>query len=255
VTKLDATGGLVWSTRPIDDAPGTPFSMDFDPAGNVVIAVARNQVRSDGELRALSIVVLDGATGTRLSRREYGTDPLGRPTLGVTPRYLDVAADGSILVAGTISTAISFGGALLEPYYGTDPFVLKLGPTGEFLWNVQARGTFSAEYDKSAQATRLPDGTTYLAAIYNSEVAIGGFTFGSYDPFTVGAYLARIDADGVVTTVTPFRLFGWDLQMYDLCSSDGHIGWIDHHADRLILGGIPAESRYVVDAFVARLNP
>jgi hypothetical protein len=265
VTKLDASGEVLWSVRPFDDAPGSLTRVAIAPGtGHVLVAVSRNQILAGSSALAFSLALLDGGSGARLWKREYGRDAAGRATVGAHPSSLHVAADGSILVAGALARDMSLGGDVLDVNYGTDPFVLKLDATGEFLWNVLFRGTVQAEFDKYARATWTADGTTFLTAAFAREFHADGQIFGRDDEELFGAFLAKVDGTGHVERVSLYPLamlsdtdpYGYATQgMADLCNAAGAIGWLEHRHGRRVIEGVPTYSGRVVDAFMGRISP
>jgi hypothetical protein len=77
---------------------------------------------------------------------------------------------------------------------GSDAFVAKLDPSGNFLWVRQIGGTSS---DEGWTVTVDGSGNVYATGYFTGEASLGnGVTVTSYSPGGQDAYVAKLDNSG-----------------------------------------------------------
>lgn len=114
---------------------------------------------------------------------------------------LAVDAAGNVLVTGTFSGSLSFGGPALTGYGAM--FLAKFGPTGTLLWSQQTTTPptttygFCAPYDVALDA----GGAAYVTGIISSDVSFG--------PLTLTAPAGRTDGDLFVAKFSPLGVAQW----------------------------------------------
>jgi len=128
VSKLDASGGHLWSERFGDANDQTAAGVATDPGGNVLVTggIAGEADFGGGPLASagaadLFVVKLDASGGYLWGKRVGdATDQLGQ----------SIAADvmGNVLVTGTMYGSADFGAGPLASAGSADIFVAKLGP-------------------------------------------------------------------------------------------------------------------------------
>jgi hypothetical protein len=204
VAKYNAAGTQIWirqfgsPTVPAIDNINTPFTLDVDASGNVVVAGVTT--RPDG-ITPINItddfwVTKYDTNGNRQWFTEYGT-PADPNTLNDfdEPYAVAVSNDGSVYAAGW--TFGNFGGTSQGVY---DAVVSKLNSQGQVQW-VKQLGTSDYEWiwglDTDSQ------GNVYAAGWTLGN--LGGTNAGSYDTF-----LTKYDSSGNRLWVKQFGSAGDD---------------------------------------------
>ncbi len=146
IQQLTGTGNYRWAQR-----FGAATTAD---RGNDVTSDAANNVYvtgvSNGDIWIRRLSATGGTTWTR--------------TIGGTAtdigESIDVAADGSILVAGSFRSVVNFGSGNKTSAGGSDGFVLSLNSQGVYT----AVNTFGGNLDDSVTAAEREDADSYLFA-------------------------------------------------------------------------------------------
>ncbi|MEO1973055.1 MAG: SBBP repeat-containing protein, partial [Pirellulaceae bacterium] len=158
ITKLDASGTVIWATA-VDAAT----AIVADNAGNV-FAIGTD------------IVNLDAATG----------DLLWAHTFGAAGRGISVDNQGDVYVSGNFSGEATYRGTTLTSAGGSDAFVLKLNSSGDLLSSFALGGASGDEIARDAVVDAA--GNLYVA----SEL------IGSQAEFPAGTVTGAGDYDGFV---------------------------------------------------------
>ncbi len=150
----------------IDDNGDVFAAGKYDGAFNPGLGTLPNP--SSGFRRWIWVAKYNGTTGAPIAQASFGSGA------GVhTPKSLAVDAAGKLIVAGSFTATLPFGGTSLTSAGGTDAFVAKLDPAASFApaWAVRMGGTGSDEgrgvaVNSNGQvvATGLFNGTTTGAA-------------------------------------------------------------------------------------------
>jgi hypothetical protein len=157
--------------------------------------------------------------------------------------------DGGVVVTGAFVGTAAFGSTTLTSAGGSDVFVARLGPNGDWLWATRAGGAGS---DEGFGVSVLPDGGAMVTGIVAGAAAFGATTLsglGSDDIF-----VARIDADGAWLWATEAGGSDADDAAAVSVTDDGGAfitGWIVGTA---AFGTTSLTSGGAEDAFVARID-
>ena len=167
--------------------------------------------------------------------------------------FADVAIDetGNILLAGTFTNALDFGGGPLTSAGDRDVFIVKLDPNGEHLWSYR----FGDAYEQWARALAMgDDGTFVLAGNYTGNLDFGG---GPLPLAPVGAlFVARFDSAGEHVASWRFGGPGTDARAIDADTGGNVVAAGDFDVE-LDLGSTSLDTgqpEYSSDAYVARFD-
>ena len=161
-----------------------------------------------------------------------------------------IARDGSgnLYICGTYSASATFGAITLPYSGGTDIFIAKLDPNGNWLWAVNASGTSS---ESARGITADAAGNCYATGVFAGSATFGPNTLtASADDIWVaklnsaGGWEWTVQAGGSNTDVA--RGIGADAL--------GNCYITGYFYDVATFGGIPLTSAGVGDIFVARLD-
>jgi hypothetical protein len=143
LSKHDMYGNPIWSLRAGDSSNQYGEKLIIDGEGNLIL-LARVYGMIDfggGQLDTagagdLAIAKLDGGDGQHIWSRVFGDKDPQRAVRAV------VDAEGDVLVTGTFTTKIDFGGGTFHTAGLRDAFVVELdGDTGEHKFSLQIGGT------------------------------------------------------------------------------------------------------------------
>jgi hypothetical protein len=148
--ELDGSDAVVM----VGSAPGNSFLPNGEASGAVHTEAFVAKLTADGELA--------------WSRR-LGDDP---NPLGVDQQItaVTVDGDGNVIVSGTFTGSIDFGGLVLTSTEARDLFVAKLDPAGELLW----AHSFGAASDQYGGDVAIDDaGDIILIGLYTGDIDFG----------------------------------------------------------------------------------
>jgi hypothetical protein len=171
----------------------TPTGAFFDPGGGTTCAAG------------LFLAVLDGATGSTVwSRTSSGA---GRVT---TVRDLAVAPLGGLAVIGDATGAVSFGGATVDFGAAEGSFAAIYGATGApglVLRPIEAPYAPVPDAASFARGAYDRKGKLWIAGRSYGQPTLGGVLFPPCrEPdCSTASFLARIEADGRVSSFLPIR--------------------------------------------------
>jgi len=239
-----ADGSVKWAKIFGGDMDQVCTSAALDDAGNAVIAGsysgtldfgagALTPAPTDAATKLLWVAKFDGATGTLVSAKAFGT------TGQINPYALTFDAQGNAIVAGSFNaTAVVFGGqtlaSLAPTSTTTDAFVVKLDSSLTPLWARRWGGTHAAIRTAAVDSA--------------GKVAVGGFFKMSAD---VGPGTAVMQANSQ-TSQESFIVALDGATGQTLCASHyGEVGGLDSSAqalsinrrasgankDRMVVGG------------------
>jgi hypothetical protein len=160
LARFDDLGGYVWSSA----APATGGSYatgaSIDRFGDALVTGTFNGSIQFGTQLAVS-------NDTGFESYLVKLDPTGAPLWSQALPTTHVAVDGmaNVLVAGSFSHAIDFGGTILVAAGGEDMVLAKLDPTGAFLWS-KSFGDAQNLYATAVAA--LPGSNRVLVAGYGA---------------------------------------------------------------------------------------
>ena len=197
ITKIDADGNFVWSTK-----AGEPNCCSSDSVyGYGVSALNDGSSLFTGKFKG-SVSFGDNTLTSQNSSDDifvakvdsdgnfvWVTQAGGTSTeLG---QSITVLSDGSSLITGQFQGTATFGSTTLSSAGSSDIFVAKLDANGNFLWATKAGGTSS---DYGIDLAALSDGSSIITGDIN-----GTASFGSDDltsPGSSDAFVAAMSVNG-----------------------------------------------------------
>jgi len=193
VAKLDPDGRAVWARRFGDGSDVHGYGLAVDRRGMITVT-GHFDGRLDLGLGSLQSAGGDDAFVLRL-------DPAGEPLWDVhlggpgTQHAGGVAADhaGNVVIAGTFSGAIDFGGGVIRSAGSSDIFLAKLGPYGKQIW-VRRFGDAGSNGYLTVNVGVDDHGAPVMAGIFDGVVDLGGGRLVGEGMWTF--FVARFDPDG-----------------------------------------------------------
>jgi hypothetical protein len=249
VSKHDIYGNPIWSLRAGDSSNQYGAKMIVDGQGNLILlGRIYGSVDFGGGPRSskgagdLLVVKLDGK-GQHIWSRVFGSKDPERAERVV------VDAQGDVLLTGTFTTTVDFGGGAFTSAGMRDAFVVELdGATGEHLFSLQIGGPgddygFGIDIDGQGNIVvggRFQD-TIELGSPLSSE---GGKDI----------YLAKLDPSGMPQWSHSFGGIGDD-ELHDLrVQANGNIVTVGSMSETVDFGGGDLVSAGLRDIFVATFD-
>lgn len=250
VAKLDPSGHEIWSERFGGAFDQNAQGVALDSAGNVFITgsfygsvdFGGGQLLSAGGSADVFIAKFDGA-GTHLWSKGFG-DMAPQSASGVT-----VDVEGNVIITGTFSGSVNFGGSDLLSAGGTDIFVAKFDTLGNPLWS-HGFGDFANQYSESIAVDDVGD--ALIAGTFYGLVDFGG-----------GPLVSAGTADVFVAKFDPQGNHLWSNRFGDASAQAAYAISVDHTGAVLVtgafngvtdFGGGPLTSMGGADVFVAKFD-
>lgn len=249
LVKLDRFGTPLWAKRWGDSSNQYAAEMILDAQGNpILIGRIYGKVDFGGdELSSkgagdLMVVKLD-SEGNHLWSRVFGDKDPDRAERVV------VDAQGDVIVTGTFTTTIDFGGGTFTSAGMRDAFVVELdGETGEHIASLQIGGT-GDDYGFGVAPT--DDGGLFVAGRFGDSIELGG-------PLTsageTDVYLARLDGSMTPVWSKSFGAAGVD-EVHDLVvQPSGELVMVGGFTNTVDFGGGGLASAGARDVFLASFD-
>jgi hypothetical protein len=249
VSKYDKYGNPIWSVRAGDSSNQYGAKMVVDAQGNLILlARIYGSVDFGGGPRSskgagdILVVKLDG-DGKHIWSRVFGDQDPERSERVV------VDAQGDVLLTGTFTSTIDFGGGVLTSEGMRDAFVVELdGDTGEHVFSLQIGGPgddygFGIDLDGA--------GNIVIGGRFQDTIDIGGPLSSNGDK---DIYLAKLNKFGVPLWS---RSFGGDDadELHDLrVQANGDIVVVGGMSATVDFGGGDLVSEGLRDIFVATFD-
>jgi hypothetical protein len=264
LVRVDNLDKCAWSTN-FGESAHASASIALDATGNVVIAGGfqnLRQTQGPGKLdfrngytvataaqglTAIFVAKINAATGKGMWARGFG-DTNG----GGTATSVAVDAAGNIIVTGTFTGTIDFGGGPLSAKGSSGVFVVKRDSSGEHVWSKAFGGA-------DVTSATAPVG---LAMDASGNIVIAGQFDGSLD-FGGGPLTTTGDTDVFAVKLDPMGSHLWSRSYGDAqkqtsagvaVGPSGDLFLAGTFAGRIDFGGGPLESAGGTDIFVARLH-
>jgi len=204
ISKLDATGNFLWAKRIGSSGADEASSLALDRDENIYITgTFRNTVDFDPDTGIFNLTSAGNADIFIAKFRPSGEFVWARGMGGIDNDgcfSIALDSDGNIYGAGWFSHTVDFdpgaGVYSLTVTRGTDPFVLKLDTSGNFVWARQIEG-FGNNDCAYAIATDM-DGNIYTSGRFDSIADFNPDT-GTYNLSSAGlldAFLLKLNSSG-----------------------------------------------------------
>jgi hypothetical protein len=190
VVKLDAAGNHMWSKSFGDGDDQVALAVAQDPGGDLVVAgyIEGTADFGGGMLTSAGgwdvfVTRLD-SMGNHVWSERYGSRSFE------FAHALTIDAAGDVVVAGTMSMPVDFGGGPLAVSGGT-VFVAKLAPGGDYVWS-KGFASGGMAYP-TALATDI-GGDVVLSGYFSGVLDVDGVLLDGDDSFD--AFVAKLDPSG-----------------------------------------------------------
>ncbi len=225
LVKLDgATGGHVWSKRFGDEGDQRCRAVTIDASGNLIITGRSGGTVDFGGGPLVSTDTADvyvaklDAMGNHLWSKVFGgtSDQVGQ--------WITADASGNVVVIGTMSGTVDFGGGSLTSKGGADIFLLKLDPSGAHLWSKR----FGDVDPQLGEAVEVDSGGNILiTGSFGGQIDFGGGPLAVAGGLFSDIFVAKFGADGEHV---------WSKRFGDSTLQDGRSITVDAMGDVLLLG-------------------
>lgn len=197
VRKLDPSGKPLWAKSFIPPSGSvadyaSPTAVAVDAKGSIIVvgnfggtADFGGGARTADDNGNVFIVKLT-ADGTHIWDAQYG-DAAGQAALGVA-----TSAEGDIVVVGAMTGTVDFGGGPKQSVGGNDVFVVKLDPSGGYLWS-KIVGDADEQFAQSVAVDH--DGNILVAGTFAGTLEFGD-TGGRTSAGGTDGYVEKLDRDG-----------------------------------------------------------
>jgi len=193
VVKYTPQGAPLWAKRFGGSGFDVAHGIGVDGGGNVAVTGEFQNTADFGT------GLLTSAGGRDIFLAEYSPDgaPLWSRSFGGTSEdgATSVALDGSgnVIVTGSFTGAVDFGGGLLPDLGGGDIFLAKYSPSGAHLWSKRFGGGGSLG-EQAAGVTADGAGNVILTGAILDSVSFGGPVLWSNQTYDI--YVAKFTAAG-----------------------------------------------------------
>lgn len=210
VVKLNSQGGLEWARQIGDYSYDEGYGIDVDATGNVFVGgLFAKTVDFDPSPGVFNLTAVSNFASFILKLDNDGNFLWAKAFDGSGTNGADalvVDASGNVLLTGDYQGSPDFDpgpGTWFEPSGGTDVFVVKLDPSGNFLWVATSSGN-------------------------NNEYGMGLTTDGQNNVYVVGRFGGATDFDPGPNTAQFTPPNGLDAFVWKLNSNGGY-EWFVHY--------------------------
>ena len=191
IAKFGSDGSHLWSMRFGDEAEQTAMSVAVDASGNVLVAGHFEGTVDFGGGALTSAGYIDifvakfGSDGAHQWSMQFGDWAIQWAT------SVAVDASGNVIIAGTFTSTVDFGGGTLTSAGDQDIFVAKFGTDGAHLWSKR----FGDEaIQRVGSVTVDASGNVIIAGSFKGAVDFDGGTLTSAGDWDI--YVATFGSDG-----------------------------------------------------------
>jgi hypothetical protein len=250
LARLGPSGNHLWSRALGDSINLGTNKLCVDADGNTLLALDfRGTVEPGG-----GAITTQGFRDGFIAKYDAAGNPLwargfGGPSALVIVDAAGVDGAGNLVVAGTYTGNVDFGGTTLtyQPF-ATNMFVVKFDTDGEHMWSRRLTGGLVVITAITGDAA----GNTVVTGHHGSAFDFGG---GPLDADLYDIFLARYDPSGNHLWSQSFGAEGTYQHAYDVGTDDsGGIYITGHFSSTLNLGGGDLVSAGGWDMYVARFE-
>lgn len=188
IVSFDAAGACIWSERfGVAGQSQDIDSLAVDGSGNVLIAGVAygGLVFGTDPLSGYFIAKFDSTGAPLWSKSFAASSNSSFPTLAVDP-------SGNIVLAGSFSTTVNFGGGTLTSAGSTDAFVAKFDPSGAYDW----AKSYGDDNEQAANTVATDScGNIFVAGGFGGTIDFGTGILTAH-PTVANIFLAKIDPTG-----------------------------------------------------------
>jgi hypothetical protein len=250
LARFDASGGHVWSRSLGDSIDLGTNKLSVDAAGNTLVAL---EFRGSVDLGAGPLTTVGFRDGLIAKYDTAGAlvwaRNFGGPSALVMVDAAGIDGAGNLIVAGTFTGDIDFGGTWLtyQPFT-TNMFLVKFDTDGDHRWSQRFTGSGLVITAVAGDAS----GYAVVAGYHSSTFDFGG---GPLDADLYDIFVARYSPAGAHVWSQSFGEPGTYQQAYDVgTDAAGGVYLTGHFDSSLDLGGGDLVSAGGWDMFVARLE-
>ncbi|HKN54868.1 MAG TPA: SBBP repeat-containing protein, partial [Amycolatopsis sp.] len=193
VVKYTPQGAPLWAKRLGGSGYDVGHGIAVDGGGNVTVTGAFQNTADSGT----GLLTSAGDNDVFLAKYSPGGVPLWSKRFGGAGEdgATSVAFDGSgnVIVTGSFTGAVDFGGGLLPDLGGGDIFLAKYSPSGAHLWSKRFGGAGSLG-EQAAGVTADGAGNVILTGAILDSVSFGGPVLWSDQTYDI--YVAKFTAAG-----------------------------------------------------------
>jgi hypothetical protein len=249
VLKLDPNGDHLWSRRIGGGDGQTGQSIAVDPEGNALIAGSfLNTIRLGDDVlkssgRSTLFLAKLSPDGSPRWGRSFGA-------AGQAGHRVATDGEGNVLVTGTFTEAVDFGGGRIESAGSSDIFLAKLSPDGRHLWS---KGFGDVSYQRGQGLAVDAQGNVFVTGSFEGTIDLGGGPMTSAGPTDI--FLAKLDPAG--RHIWSKRFGEADGQGGQSIAADakGNVVMAGYFSGSISFGGRPLFSRGPYTFFLAKLDP
>ncbi len=194
VAKLDAEGNFLWAQRAGGIAYDTSYDICCDQDGNVYIAGKFEETANFGSYTLSS----NGSANLFIAKLESNGNwqwAISAGNSGTTKCYaINSCVDGNIVATGYFTEEPFFGSTELVCESGSNLFVAKLDPSGNWIWASQSDGTSPTHGHCGKSICSNSSGDIFLTG-YVSGNGNFGSTYLASNP-GIDMFIAKLDING-----------------------------------------------------------
>ncbi|MDH3214996.1 MAG: T9SS type A sorting domain-containing protein [Candidatus Krumholzibacteria bacterium] len=250
VAKIDALGNHVWSRSVGDSLEYGTNLLAVDHGANVFVANEFRGTLDFGGGPVVSEGFRDGVIAKFDAQGNHGwSRSFGSSTALVQVKAAGTTGAGNLVVAGTFTGTIDFGGAILDATpFTTNMFVVQFDSSGAHLWNRKYAGGLIEITALDAD----PSGNVVVTGYHGGDFDFGG---GPLTADVLNVFIARYDASGNHVWSHSFGDAGTLQHAYDVAADvSGSAIITGDFRDPLDLGGGALISAGGWDIFLAKFD-
>ncbi|NUP08300.1 MAG: hypothetical protein HOW73_19795 [Polyangiaceae bacterium] len=167
---------------------------------------------------------------------------------------LAAAPNGDLIMAGALSTNLSFGGTTINVAGGSDGYVVRFDPNGAHLWT---RAIQSTSDEFAAAAGVLSDGSVWVAGAFEAAVNVDGQPGTDISPTSTGydLLLVKYSASGAFIDSAKFNCTDAALTKSMNVGVDDAVVIAGSYRGTLYFTGAATPAVGGDDAFLFKINP
>ncbi len=219
LAKLDPAGNTLWARNPGGTKPDAGYRMTIDASNNVFLTAYFGGTATFGSYGLTSA----GGDDVYVAKYDSNGNVVWATSGGGTgtEEGFGIALDssGNSYVTGYYSSpTATFGSQSISRAGGNDVMILKISPTGTFLWARTAGGTGD---DRGRDVAVDSQDNLYVSGIFSGTATFGNVTLTSAGGLDM--FLAKYDPSGTLQWVVPFTGLSDDQANEIEFDSRGHL--------------------------------